>query len=292
MFRSWKIGSAFGIDVYIHWLFVLLPAYLILTSWRAGESWEFAALKLVMLVAVFTCVLLHEFGHALAARLFHIKTLDITILPIGGLARLEHSSGKPIQELVIALAGPAVNLVISFLLFFPWALLSQFELPQQPNLLGPNFLFFLMAGNVVLVIFNLIPAYPMDGGRAVRAILSIWLPFETATILAGRLGQIIAGFFAILGVLFFAHAWSLLLIAGFVLLAASYDIRIAQLRQAYSEQYPDAFARAHAGLAFVPTLNPETSSSSQIGKIGGETTVNRPNLADQAADPKRTDFDK
>jgi len=291
MFRSWKIGSAFGIDVYIHWLFVLLPAYLILTSWRAGESWEFAALKLVMLVAVFTCVLLHEFGHALAARLFHIKTLDITILPIGGLARLEHSSGKPIQELVIALAGPAVNLVISFLLFFPWALLSQFELPQQPNLLGPNFLFFLMAGNVVLVIFNLIPAYPMDGGRAVRAILSIWLPFETATILAGRLGQIIAGFFAILGVLFFTHTWSLLLIAGFVLLAASYDIRIAQLRQAYAEQFPDAFARAHAGLAFVPAIKPEAKSLSQVDQNAGEATGNSPARADQASHTRRTDSD-
>ena len=274
MFRSWKIGSAFGIDVYIHWLFVLLPAYLILTSWRAGESWEFAALKLVMLVAVFTCVLLHEFGHALAAGLFHIKTLDITILPIGGLARLERSSGPPTHELVIALAGPAVNLVIGCLLFFPWALFSHFELPRQPDLVGPNFLFFLMVSNLVLVLFNLIPAYPMDGGRVVRSVLACWLPFETATICAGRLGQLIAGLFAILGVLFFAQMWSLLLIAGFVLLAASYDIRLAQVRQAYAEQLPEEFVRAHTGLAFAPPMKPDTQglngSSAELPGSGGE----------------------
>ena len=289
MFRSWKIGSAFGIDVYIHWLFVLLPAYLIVTSWRAGESWEFAALKLVMLVAVFACVLLHEFGHALAAQLFHINTLDITILPIGGLARLERSSGRPAHELVIALAGPAVNLVIGCLLFFPWALLSQFELPRQPDLLGPNFLFFLMASNLVLVFFNLIPAYPMDGGRVVRSVLAMWLPYETATICAGRLGQIIAGLFAILGLMFFTQMWSLLLIAAFVLLAASYDIRLAQLRQDYAAQFPEEFARARAGLAFTPPVSPQAPSSHDHQQHARDLAVNRPIQARQTPIPKRAD---
>src|SRR5437588_5579857 len=183
MFRSWKLGTAFGIGIYVHWTFLLLPAWVFLSNWGPGPAG--VALYLVLLtVAVFGCILLHELGHALMARYFGIPTRDITLTPIGGIARLERMTDEPSQELLVALAGPAVNVVIALLLapLVFVAMVGKLWVPptEAARLLAASpaellFTYFvsLFAANVGLVLFNMIPCFPMDGGRVFRALLSM-----------------------------------------------------------------------------------------------------------------------
>src|SRR5262249_39980961 len=175
MTRSLKLGTAFGIGIYVHWTFLLLPAYLLLTTWRIFELPIIASL-LTLLFAIFGCVVLHELGHALMARYFGIGARDLPLYPIGGVARLERMSERASEEILIALAGPAVNVVIAAVLIallilsgtaFGWAGMAR-SIPGE-------FLMGLLTANLFLVIFNLIPAFPMDGGRVLRALLSIVL---------------------------------------------------------------------------------------------------------------------
>src|SRR6516162_2271587 len=156
MLRTWKIGTAFGIGVHIHPTFWLLP--LIFAIRGLGAGIELVALTLAVLAGAMACVVLHEFGHALMARYFGIRTRDITLYPIGGVARLERLSEKPVEELLIALAGPAVNVAIAGLLF-PLVLLTNPSL--EPSWTGPPIavlLSYLFFTNVGLALFNLIPA--------------------------------------------------------------------------------------------------------------------------------------
>src|SRR5262245_34997323 len=120
MGRSWKLGTAFGIGLYVHWSFLLAPALVLMNNWAHGL--EAAALAVGVVLAVFGCVLLHELGHALMARRFGIGTRDITLYPIGGVARLERMSDSPLEELAIAVAGPAVNVAIAAGLYAGMAL--------------------------------------------------------------------------------------------------------------------------------------------------------------------------
>src|SRR5262245_15173673 len=148
MLRSWKIGSAFGIGVYIHPSFWLLPLLTVLYARSGGPG--LMVLALALLGAVMGCVILHEFGHALAARAFGIRTRDITLYPIGGVARLERLSDRPLEELLIALAGPAVNVVIAALLL-PLVLLMSPSLGfavEGASALG-SFLSYLLYMNLV-----------------------------------------------------------------------------------------------------------------------------------------------
>jgi Zn-dependent protease/CBS domain-containing protein len=180
------------------------------------------------IVAVFACVVLHEFGHALAARRYGIRTPDITLLPIGGLARLERMPDQPWQEFVIAIAGPLVNVVIAALIL---AAVGFSVGPQQmADIEDPNIGFFArLAGvNVFLVLFNLIPAFPMDGGRVLRAILAIWMPWSRATQTAATIGQGLAFVFGFIG-LFYNPL--LIFIGIFVYLAAAAEGQNAQLRE-------------------------------------------------------------
>src|SRR5262249_51734265 len=173
---SWKLGTAFGIGIYVHWSFLLLAAYVLFSKGTQG-GWAFALFSVLFLFAVFGCVVLHELGHALMARAFGIGTRDITLYPIGGIARLERMGEKPWEELCIALAGPAVNAVLAVLLSLvlvgagAWGgfLTSPDEVA---GLGGMGFLFDLLAANVMLGLFNMLPAFPMDGGRVLRALLS------------------------------------------------------------------------------------------------------------------------
>src|SRR5262245_21692738 len=170
MFRSWKLGTAFGICIYVHWSFLLLAAYILFSRGTQG-GWPLALFSVLFLFAVFGCVVLHELGHALMARAFGIGTRDITLYPIGGVARLERMGEKPWEELCIALAGPAVNAVLAVILFVlgivlvgtrSWA--GFLTTPEElTGLGGMGFLFDLLAANVVLGLFNLLPAFPMDG---------------------------------------------------------------------------------------------------------------------------------
>jgi Zn-dependent protease len=196
MLRPWKLGSAFGIGIYVHITFWLLPAFILLRTWGGGPAAALYSLALV--VAVFGCVVLHELGHALMARHYGIRTRDITLYPIGGVARLERMSERPWEELWIALAGPAVNVVIALALLA--ALSVGGIVVGSAALLGSipgSFLASLMLANVILVAFNLLPAFPMDGGRVLRAFLAMPLGRLRATEIAATVGVVMAVLFGL-----------------------------------------------------------------------------------------------
>ncbi len=199
MLGRWRLGTAFGIGIYVHWTFLLLLGWVGWESTKHAPP-ETAVYMLGLTLAVFGCVVLHELGHALMARRFGIATRDITLYPIGGVARLERMSERPVEELLIALAGPAVNVVIALLLFTGLSILEPFSLEQLlPGWYGESFLGTLMIINTGLVLFNLIPAFPMDGGRVLRALLATRLGLLRATQIAAGLGSVLAVVFFIAG---------------------------------------------------------------------------------------------
>jgi Zn-dependent protease len=228
MRSSLKIATIFGIEVRIHFTFLLFLAWIGLTYYQiAGFS---GALQGVLFIlALFGCVLLHEFGHALAAREFGIKTPDITLLPIGGVARLSRIPDKPWQELVVAIAGPIVNVVIAAVLIFVihgTTGILQVDRLENPRieLLGK-----LASINVMLVLFNLIPAFPMDGGRVLRSLLAMVTPYTLATQIAAWIGQGMAIVFAIFG--FLRGNFFLIFIAFFVFAGAQQEVAMSKVRR-------------------------------------------------------------
>ncbi|MDJ0668928.1 MAG: site-2 protease family protein [Desulfobacterales bacterium] len=224
---SIKLGRYLGIDVYMHFTFVLLVSWVAYANWRQEQSLAAAAAGVAFILAIFLCVVLHEYGHALSARRYGIKTRDIILLPIGGLARLERIPTNPLQELWVALAGPAVNVVIAAALFV-WLKLTATLVPISSVTLstGP-FLERLMAVNLFLVVFNLIPAFPMDGGRVLRALLATRQDYSRATQTAAAIGQGIAILFGFFGLLYNPF---LLFIAFFVWIGAAQEASMAQLK--------------------------------------------------------------
>lgn len=226
---SFKIGRFAGIDVYMHFTFLLLVSWVALIYWRQGQSLAAVSAGVFFILVVFLCVILHEFGHALTARRYGIKTRDIILLPIGGLARLEKMPTQPLQELWVALAGPAVNVVIAIGLFIWLKLTASLEPLQAITLTTGPFFERIMAVNIFLVLFNMIPAFPMDGGRVLRAILATRKEYARATQIAAHIGQAIAVFFGFIG-LFYNPL--LLFIALFVWIGASQEASLAQLKSA------------------------------------------------------------
>ncbi len=215
---SLNVGKVAGIQVFIHWTFLILIGWIVTQNALQGQTVDQILWAVAFLLVIFVCVFLHELGHALAARRYGISTLDITILPIGGLARLENLPEDPKQELVVALAGPAVNLVIAGLLFLIVGLVPfDRETFDLTTISGSTFLYTLFSANLILALFNLIPAFPMDGGRVLRALLSFKLSRLKATQIAATVGQILAIFFVIIG-LFYNPV--LLLIGFFIFLGA------------------------------------------------------------------------
>ena len=226
---SWKIGQFRGIGVYMHATFLILLTFIVLSHWADGHSLGRTLEGLAFILALFGCVVLHEFGHALMAARYGIKTRDITLLPIGGVARLERMPEEPRQELWVALAGPAVNLVIAALLF-AWLYFSNGFTPlEQLNLTSGPFLQRLMVINVSLLLFNMLPAFPMDGGRVLRALLATRLEYARATQIAASIGQAMALVFAFLG--FFSNPF-LMFIALFVWIGAAQEASMATLKSA------------------------------------------------------------
>jgi Zn-dependent protease/CBS domain-containing protein len=227
---SWKIGEFKGIPVHIHITFLIIIAWLALASLSQGQGLAAVAGGLLFVASIFGCVLLHEFGHSLAARRFGIETRDITLLPIGGIARLERMPEEPRQELWVALAGPAVNVAIAGALFVWLKLTTGFELLSALTLTTGPFLERLLMINLFLAGFNLLPAFPMDGGRVLRALLALKLDHARATRFAAGLGQAMAFVFGFLG--FFYNPF-LLLIAFFVWIAAAQEARHAMMQSAF-----------------------------------------------------------
>ena len=226
---SIRIGRFSGIDVYMHFTFLLLLGWVALVHWRQGQSLAAAAGGVIFILTVFLCVVLHEFGHALTARRYGIKTRDIILLPIGGVARLERLPTQPLQELWVALAGPAVNIVLAAGLFIWLTISASLEPIQGLTLTAGPFLERIMAVNLFLVVFNMIPAFPMDGGRVLRALLATRQEYSRATQIAANIGQGIAVFFGLIG-LFYNPL--LLFIAFFVWIGAAQEAGAAQMESA------------------------------------------------------------
>lgn len=224
---SFRIGRFAGIDVYVHVTFLMILGFLGLANWFATRSFASVVDGLLFFLALFLCVVLHEYGHALTARRYGIQTRDITLLPIGGVARLESLPKEPVRELWIAIAGPAVNVVIAGLLAI-W--LSWGDHWQPLAKLSPtqgHFAERLLAANLMLIFFNLLPAFPMDGGRVLRAFLAMRMDYARATNIAATLGQGIALVFGFIGL--FINPM-LILVALFVWIGAGQEADLARMR--------------------------------------------------------------
>ena len=233
MVWSFSIGRIGGTAVRIHVTLLLLLAWIWLDSYFAGGL-TVASQTLVFVTFVFGCVIAHEFGHVLVARLFGVDTPDITLYPFGGIARLNTMPQEPRQEFLISIAGPVVNVVITVaLLLFAGAAVSFPALAATPD--GSTSLVTRLAtANAVLAAFNLIPAFPMDGGRLLRAALAMRLDFERATRIAATAGHFIALVFAVAG-LFVSPM--LIIIAIFIYFAATAEMQATAVR-AFSSDMP------------------------------------------------------
>jgi Zn-dependent protease/CBS domain-containing protein len=230
---SFKIGRAFGIDVKVHWTFLLLLAFFGFTAYQNSGSLLSALVTVGIIAALFVCVLLHEYGHSLVAQRLGIEIVDITLLPIGGLARLKSLPEKPWDEVEIAIAGPLVNVVLAPI-FFGTALLLGGSLTTPPNILGGvqsagQVFVYLGYINVALVVFNLIPAFPMDGGRVLRGLLATRLGPVRATDISSAVGQIFAAAFFLIGLL--GGNLLLALIAVFIFFGASGEAQMVRQRE-------------------------------------------------------------
>jgi Zn-dependent protease len=224
---SWKIGEVAGIGIFIHATFLLLILFILFRHLFGGQGLNAALAGVAFILAIFGCVVLHELGHALTARKFGIRTRDITLLPIGGLARLERMPEEPRQELWVAIAGPAVNIVIAAAIYLTLVMLGSRPELEKLAWVGGNFLSKLMAVNLWLVGFNMLPAFPMDGGRVLRAVLASRIEYTRATHIAARVGQAMAFLFGLLGL--FTNPF-LLFIALFVWMGAEQEAAMVQMR--------------------------------------------------------------
>ena len=222
---SLTIGRIAGIRVELHFTFLLFIGWIAISRGLLTGQPGQAIIAVVTLLLVFACVLLHELGHALAARRYGIPTRDITLLPIGGVARLARMPDKPSQEIVVAIAGPLVNVVLA-------TVLAVFVRPMgrsvEDLLATGGIPETLLVVNVVMILFNMIPAFPMDGGRVLRALLAMRMGYSRATSVAARVGQGIAILFGMAGL--FSSNVMLMFIALFVFVAASEERSHVQTR--------------------------------------------------------------
>lgn len=238
--KKWSlyIGSYAGIKVFIHWTFWIIIGWIFLMHYNMGHGLTEGLWGILFILALFGCVVLHEFGHALTAKRYHIKTRDITIYPIGGIASLEAMPEKPKQELWVALAGPAVNVVIAaiLLIYLQYTgkvpdLTSLTAEDSNAHMFNLSFGFNLFAANLILAVFNLIPAFPMDGGRVLRALLALTMNRSKATRIAATVGQFLAIGFVFFG--FFYNFW-LVFIGLFIYLGAGSEAAYESTKSALS----------------------------------------------------------
>jgi len=272
MSASLSVGQFAGIKVQIHWTFWLLFIFVAFLVFTNDGNFSELAWNFVFVFALFFCVILHEFGHALTARRFGVGTRSITLLPIGGLASLKKIPENPKEEFYIAIAGPLVNVVIALLLY-PFLNLEAY-MGQDPEMLqeqlssinGDNFLFYLFFVNIALVLFNMLPAFPMDGGRIFRALLSMKLGRIQATNIAASVGKFLAFLFFIYGIFFNVI---LAVIAVFIYFGAhSENITVQQLSLLEGNSVRDAMITEFS------ILKPDDPLSVAIDKILASTEQN------------------
>lgn len=245
MGTSITLFRIFDIDVRVHWSFILILAYGAFAFRGSGGNELIGILfGILTILLLFVCVTLHEFGHALVAQRYNVRVPHITLLPIGGVASLEKMPDKPVQEFLIAIAGPAVNLIIALILLPLLILMSRsgdnvlaFDmgtiLAQMRNTSLFGLLTYLVATNLLLAIFNLLPAFPMDGGRILRSLLAMILPYVQATNIAVIVGRIMAALFFIWGIM--TSNVLMMLIAFFVYVGGGTERRAVASRAVLGE---------------------------------------------------------
>jgi Zn-dependent protease/CBS domain-containing protein len=249
---SLNLGSLGGTAIRIHVTFLLFLVWLGAIYYRQGGA-EAAWQGTIFIVILFLCVLLHELGHVFAARRYGVKTRDVTLWPFGGIASMEQMPEKPGQELIVALAGPAVNGVIAaVLLLWLGSHLDPENLTQIENP-AVSLAAKVAGANIILVLFNMIPAFPMDGGRVLRALLAMRMGNARATEVAATIGQ---GFAVVFGILGAFYNPMLIIIALFIFLAASGEAAQAQLRAvAQGSLVSDAMITKFQSLPTSATVN-------------------------------------
>jgi len=247
---SLKLGKIAGIDVYLHWTFFLLLGLVFFSDLGQGTGVPAAIQAVLFVLALFACIVLHELGHALAARRYGIPTRDITLLPIGGVARLERMPRDPKQELWVAVAGPLVNVAIAICLVVTLSVIRFGRIGVLAPISG--FLWPLLLMNLFLVAFNMLPAFPMDGGRVLRALLACKLEYVRATRIAARIGQAMALLFIAAGAFGYMTGFKalsapqpmLVLIGAFIFIGARNEAHIAEVgRNIEPDLPPRPFSR-------------------------------------------------
>jgi Zn-dependent protease/CBS domain-containing protein len=256
---QWKLARIAGIDVYMHATFLLIIGWVAFTYWREQGTLAAVLSGILFILLLFAFVVMHEYGHALTARRYGIKTRDITLYPIGGVARLERMPEKPIEELWVALAGPAVNVVIAAVLFGYLLFTRTFEPLANLSVSSGSLVERLMIVNLWLVGFNLIPAFPMDGGRVLRALLGLRLEYVQATQIAANIGQGFAFLFGFIGL--FSNPF-LVFIALFVWMGAAQEASMVQMRHSIS-----GIPVTRAMLTDFAMLTPRDSLARVVGLI-------------------------
>lgn len=253
---AFTIARLFRIPVKIHWSFSLIFLYLGYIGYTEAWNTPTIVISVSIVLSLFVCVVLHEFGHALTARLYGVQTRDIILSPIGGVARLDHLPEKPWQEFMVAVAGPMVNVVIAALLsirYFSFPLDIRIRLfnglmHPNSNTFLPNlsqfdfFLIILLFLNVTLALFNLLPAFPMDGGRILRALLSLPLGRLRATHLAARIGQAMAMAIILVGI-FYRPSLTYVLVGVFVFVTAGNEYRMVYIESLLEDHKVNALLR-------------------------------------------------
>lgn len=223
------LGSIAGTELYLHWTFLLFAVWAFFSTYREAQDWTAAVYSLVFLLSIFTCITLHELGHITIARRYGCQARDITLYPIGGVASLERIPDKPYQEFWMAIAGPFVNVVIAAILFLIISVQHGMpEFHEMQDLTRTNFLYNLMILNIGLVVFNMIPAFPMDGGRMLRSILAVRLDRVKATRIAAWIGHLLAIAAIIYGLM--SNWW--LVIIGIIIIAGARGELFMELNRA------------------------------------------------------------
>jgi Zn-dependent protease len=253
---SWKIARIADIDIYIHVTFMLLIYFVGVSYWNQQGTIAAVVFGVGFILSIFGCVVLHEYGHSLTARRYGIRTRSITLLPIGGIASLEKMPDDPRQEINVAIAGPAVNFVIALILYMYLGFRDVQGIAEEAGLTVDSFLYRLMIVNLFIGGFNLLPAFPMDGGRVLRAALAMRMDYDLATQKAARIGQYFAVAMGVFGMMYNPF---LVFIAIFIWFGASMESSAGQLHSILGH----ASVR-HAMLSEFHTLSPEDTLATAV----------------------------
>ncbi len=263
---SINLGTYAGIPVKLHWTFWLIFLIVAYAGWMEGMDVPDIAVFMLLTVCLFFCVLLHEYGHALTAARYGIGTQDIILSPIGGIARMRKMPDDPVQEIVVALAGPAVNVLICITLgLLIWLIgWDFFPVMETPSFRGIEiFTVSIFWMNAILFVFNLIPAFPMDGGRVLRAVLALRWSKLRATQIAAYAGQVIAAVFILIGL--WNYQFVLPFIGVFIIITGKSELNNARQKHLYLKTTAEDIMKRKFLLEFPDSVIHESFSKADAG---------------------------